>query len=127
MNAKERLLDVIESGWGLETPKELANRIASEGLLAPEWVNAEDKPSPINACIRAAKRVIAALNLPEGAGVAMESDGSWWAFQNTAELRLIDDNEWWDGNGDELPETAIPQWPSDWRESWITLNTPEIE
>src|SRR6185436_9095866 len=80
-----------------------AHRIVAEGLLAPEWVNAEDKPSPINACIRAAKRVIAALNLPEGAGVAMESDGSWWAFQNTAELRLIDDNEWWDGNGDELP------------------------
>lgn len=80
--------------------------------------------SPTNACIRAAKKVIAALNLPDGAGVAFDYLG-WRCFVSKPELGEATS---WSSNACSgiLPHTAIPPWPGDFRESFITLNTQEV-
>ena len=84
-------------------------------------------PSPTNACIRAAKRVIAALNLPEGGGVAWTPTIGWVAFLRKSLPGKI---AWAYETGFDtpflLPATAIPPWPGDWRESWITKDTEEV-
>src|SRR6478609_5828952 len=134
MNAKERLIEILTSFFHDEKPpieylNSIVDRIASEGLLAAEQTNADDEPSPINACIRAAKRVITALNLPEGAGVAWDEDGTWFVYLEKPVVTLTTYGGIWDCKAiavSALPKTAIPPWPGDWRKSWITATTPEI-
>jgi len=157
MDAKERLDEILRAGIAAAlTPGDIADRIASEGLLAAEQTNADDEPSPINACIRcgkevgnnvfsicdscqdadkdpraacirAAKRVIAALNLPEGAGIYWTSR-CWYV--SSEEPNLENPRRLFKSRRPEfyfpLPPTAIAEWPGDFRESWITATTPEI-
>lgn len=80
--------------------------------------------TPINACIRAAKRVIAALNLPEGGGVAFDGEWAWFVSEPIKEYGawIPDSGKEWG----ELPSTAIPPWPGDFRTSWITALTEEV-
>lgn len=86
--------------------------------------------SPTNACIRAAKRVIAALNLPEGAGVAFDDVAETWEVYDQKphpfEGPVPNWRGWRNGSKFRLPDTAIPQWPGDFRESWITASTEEV-
>jgi hypothetical protein len=98
----------------------------AEAQLAGEPVD----PSPTNDCIRAAKKVIAALNLPDGAGVAWDMSGPWCVFISRPELV---NSTWFPSEGGTeghfffyLPPTAIPPWPGDCRESWITALSEEV-
>lgn len=75
--------------------------------------------------IRAAKRLIEALNLPEGGGVAWDDVTRWWW---TVAKPTFSHNEWmFNGDFDTLPDTALPPWPGDRKNSWITRDTPEVE
>ena len=93
------------------------------------WLAGESAPpSPINACIRAAKRVIAALNLPDGGGVAFAFD-RWYATDGKPSNRKLGDGHdawWFEYTSYSLPVAAIPTWPGDQMDSWITATTPEI-
>lgn len=88
----------------------------------------EIPPSPTNACIRAAKRVIAALNLP-GSVIYWHPEHEHWCFSSAKPEAHEYGWVFCDGVPVLLfiiPTTAIPPWPGDWRESWITLDTKEI-
>jgi hypothetical protein len=124
---------------GCETPVDHSPEGGGQG-----W--SEPTVSPTNACIRAAKAVIRALNLPEGAGVAMDGGNDpeawfqWRAFRTKPMIHGLGSGMWSPVHFETqsmgvrtigksnwtLPETALPHWPGDWRESWITATTPEI-
>jgi hypothetical protein len=98
----------------------MAKRLFADKLAAIPSTHA----SPRIEIIRDAKRIIEALNLPEGGGVAMDDNGEWLCATGPGEPL---DEGIWSVNGDPLPECALPPFPGDWRDSWITRQTPETE
>lgn len=78
--------------------------------------------SPRVAVIRKAKDVIRAMGLPNGGGVALNLFGTWQLY---SEKPVAGSS--WDSPGRSwlLPKTAIPPYPGDWEDSWITLDTSE--
>lgn len=85
------------------------------------------KLSPKAQLIRAAKRLITALNLPKGGGVAMDECGEWSSHDVKPRTGI---DSWIDEGGlycCVLHATALSDWPDDWKTSWIDLDTPEVE
>lgn len=125
----ENLIHEIEAEIAVEGTCDTCGGKENIGFIAQTGEDVpcpECQPSPTNVIIRAAKRLIAALNLPEGGGVAFDR-GRWRIFMQTA-YSYENAQCWFAGlNDGVLPDGCLAPWPGDWRESWITRETPEAE
>lgn len=110
-----QLIAQIESQIARELKQPTYNSAYEEG----PGINDEDEPSPRVQIIRQAKRLIDALNLPEGGGLSFYR-GRWSWYEDE------------DGYGQwsALPDNVLPPWPKSEQSfvsHWITRQTSETE
>ena len=97
-------------------------------IIAATEAELSTDPTSKSGIILAAKRLIVALNLPVGGGVAWDGEGgddagAWFWFGD--QPSWFPENRAWVNYGwcAQLPGTALPPWPEAPETSWITLDT----